>query len=362
MNDAGKHRAYFDLIRGQRRGFAAGLQRALLGLAAGLYRAATALRRFYYRFAARRVDLPVVSVGNLTVGGTGKTPLVALLARRLVAMGHRPVVVSRGYKSAPGAVGDETAALRDELPPVVVQIESPDRYAALRQIVAAEPHDVAILDDGFQHIRLRRDLDIVAVDATRPFGFGHCLPRGLLREPVSALGRAQAVVITRSDQVGPGVLSQIEARVRRHLPPVGLVLHGSHRPTGLLMLDGKGRSVESLKGRRCFAFCGLANPGAFYRTLADLGADLAATRDFADHHAYSRQDIAEMVSAATEAGAEWIVTTTKDFAKVASDELAPAWPQDRPVAALRVEIVLTEGNDALDGLLKNLVGVEGSRT
>lgn len=360
MSDQVRQKAYFDLISGRTGGFAAGLQRGLLALAAGLYRAAMAVRRGYYRVAARRVALPVVSVGNLTVGGTGKTPLVALLARRLVAMGHRPVVVSRGYKSTPGRMGDETAALRDELPPVVVQVESPDRWAALQRIVAAEPHDVAILDDGFQHIRLRRDLDIVAIDATQPFGFGHCLPRGLLREPVSALGRAQVVVITRSDQVEAGLLSQIEARVREHLPPEGLVLHASHRPTGLLLPGGEQEPVDLLNGRRCFAFCGLANPGAFYRTLADLGVDVAATRDLADHHAYSRQDIAEIVRAAGDANAEWIVTTTKDFAKVADDELSAAWPQDRPLAALKIEIALAEGNDALDGLLKNLVGAEQS--
>jgi len=360
MSDGARQKAYFHLISGHGGGFAPRLWRGLLALAAGLYRAAMAARRGYYRFAARRVSLPVVSVGNLTVGGTGKTPLVALLARRLVAMGHRPVIVSRGYKSTPGAVGDETAALRDELPPVVVQVESPDRWAALQRVVATEPHDVAILDDGFQHICLRRDLDIVAVDATQPFGFGHCLPRGLLREPVSALGRARVVVITRSDQVETNVLSQIEDRVRKHLPPEGLILHASHRPTGLLLPGGEQRGVDSLNGRRCFAFCGLANPGAFYRTLADLGADVAATRDLADHHAYCREEIAEIVRAAGEANAEWIVTTTKDFAKVAAEELSASWPQDQLFAALKIEIALSEGDDALDGLLKNLVGTKQS--
>ncbi len=361
MSDRARQKVYLDLISGRQGGPAAGLERALLSLAALPYRAAMAARRAYWRFAARRVGLPVVSVGNLTVGGTGKTPLVAFLARRLVAMGHRPVVVSRGYKSRPGRVGDETASLRDELPPVVIQIESPDRYTALQRVIGTEPHDVAILDDGFQHIRLRRDLDIVAIDATQPFGFGHCLPRGLLREPVSALRRAHVVAITRSDQVEAGALSRIEARVRRHLPKEGLVLHALHRPTGLLLLNGDSEATESLKGQRCFAFCGLANPGAFYRTLADLGADLAATRDFADHHAYSREDIAEIVRAAAGADAQWTVTTTKDFAKVASDELAPAWPAEVSVAALRVEIALTEGDDARDGLLKDLVGVGESQ-
>ncbi|MBN2583922.1 MAG: tetraacyldisaccharide 4'-kinase [Planctomycetes bacterium] len=356
MADPQRQADYFALVSGRRRGLWAAMLRGLLWAASLPYRAVVAARRAYYRLAARRVDLPVVSVGNLTVGGTGKTPLVVLVVRRLAAMGHRPVIVSRGYKRQHGRTGDEAAALRRELPPMVKQIESSDRYAALCEVVRTEPHDVAVLDDGFQHLRLYRNLDIVAVDATRPFGYGHCLPRGLLREPVSALRRAGVVVITRSDQVDAVALADVERRVQRYLRPGATLLHASHRPTGLLLADGGTAPMETLRGRPCYAFCGLGNPEAFHRTLADLGAVEAATRDFADHHAYGPADIAAIVEAARAAEAEWIVTTTKDFAKVASDDLVGRWPDAAKVAAVEIEIVLDEGNEALDDVLRPLVG------
>lgn len=363
MSQAGRHDSYFRLLSGERRGAGPALLRGLLWAASVLYRGAMVLRRTFYALAAERVELPVVSVGNLTVGGTGKTPLVAFLARRLCEMGHRPLVVSRGYKRTGPGPGDEAAALRRELPADVVHVESPDRIEAIRSVIAREPRDVAILDDGFQHLRLRRDLDIVTLDATRPFGFGHVLPRGLLREPLGALRRAQAVVITRSDQVTAEELARVESRVARRLRRGTLLLHAVHAP---LRLSGPGATtvpLEALRGAAVFAFCGLANPAAFYRTLEDLGAHVVARRDFADHHHYSGRDVADIIAAARAAGLgagiggiAHLVTTTKDFVKVASDTLIGAWPEGAAPLALEVEMQFREGPTALDPLLKKVVG------
>lgn len=357
MADSQAVARYLALVSGRRRGAGADVLRGLLRAASLLYRAVMAARRGYYRLAARRVAVPVISVGNLTVGGTGKTPLVALVARRLAALGHRPVIVSRGYRRAAGqAAGDETSDLRRLLPASVRQIEARDRYVALARAIRSEPHDVAVLDDGFQHLRLWRNLDLVTVDATQPFGYGYCLPRGLLREPVSALRRAGAVVLTRCDQAAPEGLADVERRVRAHLRPGAAVLHAVHRPTRLLVADGTSAPLESIRGRPCFAFCGLGNPEAFHRTLADLGAVAAGRRDFDDHHAYTAADAAAIAEAARAAAAEWIVTTTKDFTKAAAQELREHWPAGLPLAAVEVDMELSEGDQALDALLRPLVG------
>jgi len=365
MADSRAAATYLALVSGRRRGAGAIVLRGVLWAASMLYRMAMAVRRGYYRVASRRVAVVVISVGNLTVGGTGKTPLVALVARRLAALGHRPVIVSRGYKRAAGQeAGDETSDLRRLLPASVRQLEACDRYAALADAIRCEPFDVAVLDDGFQHLRLWRNLDVVTVDATQPFGYGYCLPRGLLREPLSALRRAGAVVLTRCDQATAEALADVERRVRAYLRPGAVVLHAVHRATRLLMADGTSGPLESIRGRPCFAFCGLGNPEAFHRTLADLGAVEAGRRDFDDHHVYTSADVSGLVEAARAAGAEWIVTTTKDFAKAVAPGLREQWPACVPLAAVEVEMELSEGNEALDALLRPLVGAAepGDRT
>ena len=360
MGATGGHEGFFRLLSGERRGLGPAVLRGLLWLAALPYGGFMAARRLWYRVAAVRGGMPVVSVGNLTVGGTGKTPLAAAVARRLAAMGRRPVVVSRGYKRPGDAPGDEAADLQRTLPAGAAHAESADRVAAVRQAAATGAHDVAVLDVGFQHLRLRRELDIVTVDATRPFGYGHLLPRGLLREPLGALRRAGAVVLTRSDQVSAEALARTEARVRQHLRPGAAVVHAMHVATRLVAPDGASESPEVLRGTRVLAFCGLGNPAAFHRTLADLGAVVVATRDYADHHAYGAADVADIAGAAAAAGAERIVTTTKDFVKAASGDLLEAWPAGMHPAAVEIEMRFREGASALDDLLRAAVGAGGA--
>ena len=383
MSASSLHEGYFRLISGEQRGPRAALLRGLLSLASVPYRAFMAARQGYYHFAAVRVEIPVISVGNLTVGGTGKTPLVAFIARRLVALGRRPIIVSRGYGRRGAGPGDEAAALRAELPQAALHVESPDRPAAISSalqdaIRSGEPApDVAILDDGFQHLRLRRDLDIVTIDATRPFGFGHLLPRGLLREPPSALRRADGVVITRSDQVAADELAWIEGHVSARLSPGAAILHAVHQPVRLRLPDGREEPVEALRGSKVYAFCGLGNPEAFYRTLEAVGAEIVGRRSSPDHHAYGERDGAKIIAEAQQAGAARIITTSKDAVKLKVRVGEPAYaksPAGKPaspdasglaepptlrLAALEIELRLREGPAALDELLRQATGIGG---
>jgi tetraacyldisaccharide 4'-kinase len=309
--------------------------RAILALLAAPYGLATAGRNSLYdRNLLRRhsAPIPVISVGNLTLGGTGKTPLVAWVARLLAAAGHRPAVVSRGYAARPGETSDEAAELAILLPGVP---HVADRDRVRGAITAAgRGADVAVLDDGFQHRRLRRDLDLVAIDASDPFGCGHLFPRGLLRESIAGLVRADAAVLTRAGGLPPERRAEIRAavaRARGGRPP--LWLETEHRPIAVRSAPGGVESLAAVHGRRVAAFCGIGNPEAFRATLAACGLEIAGFRSFADHHAYSASDCDALGNWAAGLAAERIITTLKDLVKIRREALGGV-----PLVALEVAI------------------------
>jgi tetraacyldisaccharide 4'-kinase len=285
--------------------------------------------------------VPVVSVGNLTLGGTGKTPLVAWLARAVAAHGLRPAIVSRGYAAARGERSDEAAELAIVLPDVP-HVANRDRVAGARAAAAAGA-EVAVLDDGFQHRRLARDLDIVAVDATDPFGGGRLFPRGLLREPLSGLARAGAVVLTRATAVDAprrrDIRRQLAAACGGRLPPVWV--EAAHRPVHLRSATSDTQPLDRVVGARVAAFAGIGNPAAFRATLETLGATLVGFRSFPDHHAYTPVDLRALGDWATGLRADLVVTTLKDLVKVRADRLG-----DRPLFALEVALELLPDTDA----------------
>jgi len=333
------------LVDGSTRGVGPAAARLALAAASGPYGVAVTIRNAAYDAglaAATRVGVPVISVGNLTLGGTGKTPLVAWVARLLLARGLSPAVVSRGYAARPGETSDEAAELAIVLPGVR-HVADRDRVAAARAAVAAGATAV-VLDDGFQHRRLRRDLDIVAVDATDPFGCGHLFPRGLLREPLGGLARAGAIVLTRSDAVTPArradIRSALAAACGGRLP--GAWMEAAHRPVALRSADGTTRPLGALEGRRVVAFAGIGNPAAFRGTLAALGADVAEFVAFADHHAYDDRDLDGLGARARAAGAVFVVTTLKDLVKVRRDHLGGV-----PVAAVEIAMHAIAGDTAV---------------
>jgi tetraacyldisaccharide 4'-kinase len=305
-----------------------------------VYGLAARLRAGLYRsgmFRQRRLGGTVLSVGNLTVGGTGKTPMVLWLAERLIAEGHRPAILTRGYRggaqSDAGGVpkADEVALLRQRLGAQVQLGVGKNRYESGRTL---ERHGAKwfILDDGFQHLELARDADIVLLDASNPFGGGKLIPAGGLREPRNALGRADIVVITRAERA-----PAIEELVRRYSrAPI------FYAQTELeAVLRAPALAVEwplaNRDAAKVFAFCGIGNPQAFFYDLRCWGFAVAGERQFRDHHRYSPAEVAALERAAVSAGADAMICTEKDVFN-----LREAAPWSLPVYACRIRLAISD--------------------
>ncbi len=283
------------------------LVRTLLWPPGKLYGLAMRLRRAAYRrgvFASARAELPVVSIGNLTAGGTGKTPMTAWLARELDALGWKTAILMRGYRREDG-VSDE-AVLYQTLAPHALVVVNPDRRAGAHAAAAAGA-GVILLDDGMQHLKLQRDMDIALIDATSPWGGGNTLPGGLLREPKTTLARAHAVVLTRSDQVPPERLAALRAEAGL-LAPGTPIFTARHRPARLARMDGTALPLETLRGKTVVALSGVARPEAFLATLGQLGAVVVASVAGRDHAGFDREIVRAALKRAAEAGAAAIMT------------------------------------------------------
>lgn len=334
---------FYDVVSGRRRGLAGAMSRGALRLAEEPYRAAVAWRnRRYDRGGAGtfRPPVPVISVGNLTVGGTGKTPMVKWLARRLREEGTRVAILSRGYRAEQGGRNDEALELDLDLPDVP-HLQHPDRVTSAQVAVEELDMQVLLLDDGFQHRRLARDLDIVLLDALEPFGFGHLLPRGTLREPLSALGRADIVLLSRADAVDEPARRRIEDQSRRYAPEA-LWCEVRHAPHMLVDARGEPRPWQELAGQKVAAFCGIGNPSGFRRTLEFCGVNVVAWREFPDHHAYTRQDINELIAWQSQSEIAAILCTRKDLVKVQLEQLGR-----HPLWALAIEMDFLSGHDSV---------------
>jgi tetraacyldisaccharide 4'-kinase len=244
---------------------------------------------------------------------------------------------------------DEAQLLNENLP-AVPHLQGRDRVALAHRAIAAHSADVLILDDGFQHRRLARDLDLVLLDATNPWGHGHVFPRGLLRERKENLRRADVIILTRCDLVDGKERGRLREEVVRLVPGVPVV-ETIHRPLGLVNCEGAGAPVANLLQRRVAAFCGIGNPQAFRGTLAGLGAMPVDFRVFPDHHAYTPSDIADLHGWARQLGTECtVVTTQKDLVKLRQSRLGA-----HELWALRIGLHVDAGRDALDQKLRQVV-------
>jgi tetraacyldisaccharide 4'-kinase len=329
---------------------------SVLRLPESLYRGVVALRNRHYDRPGRgrRAGLPVVSVGNVTMGGTGKTPFVVWLARRVQEAGCTPAIVSRGYGGTAGkgpllvsagegplcparTSGDEPQLLALTLDRAWVIVGS-DRVAGAA-LAARQGADLAILDDGFQHRRVHRDLDIVLLDATNPFGNGRLLPAGSLREPVDALARADVVAITRSR--AEDRFPEIEQSVRRHNKSAPIVGAG-HRVVGFVDSGG----ALAAPPRLALAFCGIGSPDHFRRDLEAQGVALVELRAFRDHHRYTSAEIAGLRQRAEQRQAV-LVTTEKDRARLGPEIAEQAGPG---LLALRIETEVFRGQPLIEAL------------
>jgi len=337
---------YHDLIAGRRRGPLATLARGGLWALAGPYALAVRGRNLAFDRGWRTVHaaaVPVISVGNLTVGGVGKTPLVEWLCRYYRSRGVRVATLSRGYRSRAGSSNDEALQLAENLPDVP-HLANPNRVASARVAVEERGVQLLVLDDGFQHRQLGRDLDIVLLDATNPFG-GGLAPRGLLREPVASLARADIIGLTRADQVDESTRKSIRERARKHAPEATWI-ELAHQPQ-FLANTAQRRELTELAGERVLAFCGIANPAAFARTLTDCGCELASLHRFPDHHHFGRDDIESLKAWVRRESAEGtpsaVLCTQKDFVKLRLDMLGGV-----PLYAVHVAMEIRQGQDSLE--------------
>lgn len=297
-------------------------------------------RRFDRGHGVRRLDCPVVSVGNLSVGGTGKTPVVAWVVERLAAAGRRPVIALRGYRPDASGRSDEAMLHRDAMPEVPIAVGA-DRFRAVREL--GEPRDercVVVLDDGFQHRRLHRDFDLVLIDATRAELNGHLLPHGRLREAPEALRRADAVLVTHASDEDEGLAEAIERRHGR--PPVAWCRHRWDR----LTIRSRDRlehvSPEWLADRRVATLLGVGNPGAIRRRLAELGGREGLSIPVRDHERYDDATIAGIGDRCRRARIDTVLTTSKDWVK-----LRGRWPANLAVVVPELSVEFTVGENRL---------------
>lgn len=319
-------REWQQIVSGERRDFSAGLLRALLAAGVPAYAAAVHLRSWMFDRGLKgvhRADVPIVSVGNLTTGGTGKTPVVAWVVGRLAEMGRRPGILSRGYRAL-NAEGNDEKLVLDRLCPGVPHVQNPDRVAGAHEATTANQCDVLVLDDGFQHRRLARDLDVVLIDALTPWGYGSLLPRGLMREPRSALRRADSICLTRVDQVDSAECERLKVQIRAHT--AASIAEIAFRPIQLRNAVGEVESLAKLQSAEVGACCGIGNPQAFLRTLTALGAPPSAARfrAFPDHHHFTQSDLQELATWVNSQRVDLLVVTQKDLVKIPQPSIGRA--------------------------------------
>jgi tetraacyldisaccharide 4'-kinase len=336
--------------------------RGVLVAAAGVYRGALVAREACYGvglFSTRRLPVPVISIGNVTLGGSGKTPLTAVVAATLRDLGARPAIVSRGYGRRTRGVhvvadqsgvhlaardaGDEPRLLAEQLPGVPVVVGE-SRYEAGRVAVERCGADALVLDDGFQHRTLAKDLEILSVEGREPWGNGRLFPRGVLREPLSALQRANLVVVTNPPS--PGAVQSMAWSLRR-AESHAEVLSGSYRAETLRDPDGATHPPSAIGGRRVVALAGLASPAGFVTTLTSLGAVVAELLAFPDHHPYGATDLERVRLSARRTQADWVVTTEKDWVR-----LREVPSLDLPLKILSVRLDLGADSRALARALR----------
>ncbi|RMF88172.1 MAG: tetraacyldisaccharide 4'-kinase [Nitrospinota bacterium] len=324
-----------------------------LSMLAPLYGTGQRVRSWAYRhslLAQHALPCKVISIGNLTLGGTGKTPFVAYLGRHFSQQGYRVVILSRGYGGKarqevqvisdgtslllhPPLAADEPYMLARKLPQIPV-LCGKNRYRVGMYAVRHFSPDLVLLDDGFQHLSLHRDCNILLIDSTVSLDKARLFPRGTLREPLDAIGRADILILTRVE--GPPS-PDLLALLRRYNPKAPLY-QSRYRPQALFQVDEqRSLPLEMLQGTPVLAFCGIAHPEPFFTLIASLGGKVVDTVAFPDHHWYERTEVSALIRQAQERGAVALVTTEKDGAR-----LFPYLPLSFPVWELRIAVTIND--------------------
>ncbi len=295
--------------------------------------------RFLRRYS---VSIPIISVGNITMGGVGKTPIVQLIAQFFKSQNLKPAVILRGYgKTENQALSDEGMLLSNSLG--IPVIEGRDKFLSAKKAVQQLECNTIVVDDGFQHWRLKRNLDIVLIDATNPFGNGFLIPRGILREPLSALKRAGMIILTKTDS-GKGNIEKIKQKLSTlHVKcPIIETIHEAEAFINLLE-ENKLFPFDSFKNKKILSFCGIGNPDYFEYLLKTSGAKVIVNYSYGDHHDYSEKDIGEIIHLAKLNDAAAIVTTEKDAVKL--KPFLNLFPKQCPLVSLKIKIKILQGQD-----------------
>ena len=338
------------------------------------YCGAVKLRELAYRnktLPSKRLPCAVIAIGNITVGGTGKTPMTIYIAKLVKELGYKAAVISRGYKGeaektggivsngrkicmGPDQTGDEPYMIALNLTgfPVVV---GQNRFKAGKSVIKNFDPDVIILDDAFQHLKIDRDINIVLLDKTHPVGNSYLIPRGILREPVSSLQRGDAFVLTRSDNKKPEYLPQLRKFTRDkpvfesfHQPYIFRIVPGETGKPEKFISDRSSDNFDFLKNKHLYLFSGIAVNNEFYRSVKELKGNIKGFLEFPDHYEYSDKDLDKILRSAKEVKADFIITTEKDYAKIAH---RVNWPID--LLVIGVEISFKEKRDTFHAFIKN---------
>lgn len=360
-----------EVVDGKRDNLLDSISLLILNLLEQIYKILLFFRKKLYRFINKSKLTPVViSIGNITVGGTGKTPVVNYLARRLDSKGISSAIISRGYGSGTEGplivsdgcdkiasykeTGDEALMLSKLLEgfPVVI---GKKRVVAGRLAQDEFNPDVILMDDGFQHWRLVRDVDIVVIDGLNPFGNKHLLPRGYLREPLTALKRGDIFIITRADLLDEIDLTKIKEEIRLYNKTTPIFTAG-YKPSYLRLLDIEGKSsmdlIKSYNGDKVLAFSGIGNPVSFHHTLSKNGFKVVDMIEFPDHYRYQESDFNNIAGRASEKGVKLVVTTEKDAVKFTDNMIKKLKLQSIELAVLGIELEIDRGDELLATLIK----------
>src|SRR3954447_11329952 len=370
-----------EVILEERKGKRAAIVRFILAALSKVFALAVKVRRILYNLRILRdstLGVQVIAIGNLTVGGTGKTPVVEKFARELRDQGRTVAILSRGYRSKPKPfhewltnkllfredttpprvvsdgksllldselAGDEPYMLASNLKDVIVLVDK-DRVKSGRYAIEKFGCDTLLLDDGFQYWKLRgRRLDVVLIDCQQPFGNEKLLPRGTLREPPSHLARASTIFITKSN----GKTEELRRRISQFNPTAGII-ECIHHPLYLEdVFTGQRAGLEILKGRKVASFSGIAQPESFEQSLVKLGAELAFSRRFADHHRFTQQEVLNAINRSKKRQAEAIITTQKDAVRFPKIDR-----RDLPIYFMRVEIKIVAGADDFQDCVRKI--------
>ena len=330
----------------------------MLTLLSHIYRLIWGIRKWLYNsglLKTRKLPCPVICVGNLTTGGTGKTPAVIALSRILGANNHHPAILSRGYKrrskasvlvvsdgksilAIPEESGDEPYLIASTLKNVPVVVGA-DKYKS--GICSAEHAGVNlfILDDGYQHLKLHRDINILLIDASNPCGNGYLLPKGILREPFNGISRADCVIVTRANEGNKNIAETLIRKYNRDVP----IFYASYKTADITDPAGNSQGTDIIKGKKVFMFAGIANPGSFRRSIEDTGGMVIGEMLYPDHYWYKNDDLNKIIKEASRLSADAIITTAKDAVRLHGLDLYDKTGLEMKFLILHVEMMIDKG-------------------